>query len=85
MLEVEFSPQGNEDYEHCRRHDRQMLRRVNRLIQATQADPFSGIGKPEPLRYALAGLWSRRIDRTHRLVYEVTDQAIIVHQCRDHY
>jgi toxin YoeB len=85
LLELLFSPEGDEDYEYWRRHDRQMLRRINRLIQATQLDPFAGIGKPEPLRYSLAGLWSRRLDRIHRLVYEVTDSAIIVHQCRGHY
>lgn len=56
-----------------------------RLIQETQADPFGGIGKPEPLKHELAGCWSKRIDDEHRLVYQVTDEKIRVLACRYHY
>jgi toxin YoeB len=55
------------------------------LIHETQADPFGGIGKPEPLRHELAGCWSKRIDDEHRLVYTVTDDKIRILACRYHY
>lgn len=61
-----------------------MLARINRLIEDVERDPFSGIGKPEPLTFHLAGAWSRRIDG-HRLVYLVTDQEIVVLAARYHY
>lgn len=59
--------------------------RIVRLIQELQRQPFSGIGQPEPLRYALAGCWSRRIDKEHRLVYQVQDEKIRILACRYHY
>ncbi|WP_019013291.1 Txe/YoeB family addiction module toxin [Elioraea tepidiphila] len=69
--------------------DREMLRRINRLIEAIRRDPFRGEGKPEPLRNALSGWWSRRITVEHRLVYRVTgkgaDQVLTIAQCRLHY
>ncbi len=69
--------------------DREMLRRINRLIDAIRRDPFRGEGKPEPLRNELSGWWSRRITAEHRLVYRVTgkgaDQVLTIAQCRLHY
>lgn len=65
--------------------DKKTLKRINQLIQDTQRAPFEGIGKPEPLKANLAGFWSRRIDDTHRLVYEVTDTQINIVSCRYHY
>lgn len=67
------------------KHDKKVRDRINALIEATLASPFEGIGKPEPLRGNLSGLWSRRITREHRLVYERQDEALIIHQCRYHY
>nr|VFJ63037.1 MAG: toxin YoeB [Candidatus Kentron sp. DK] len=61
------------------------FKRINQLIRDIQRDPFVGIGKPEPLRHDLAGLWSRRIDGEHRLVYAVDGENIIIMQCRYHY
>ena len=58
---------------------RKMLARINKLIEDIRRDPFTGIGKPEPLKYHLPGAWSRRIDEEHRLVYVVTDKEIIIH------
>jgi toxin YoeB len=65
--------------------DKKTLKRINQLIKDTQRTPFEGIGKPEPLKANLTGFWSRRIDDTHRLVYEVTDTQINIVSCRYHY
>ena len=65
--------------------DRKTLKRINTLIYATCRDPFTGIGKPEPLVGNLSGYWSRRIDDTHRLVYEADDAAVLIIACRFHY
>jgi len=62
-----------------------MVRRIHELLKEIQRNPDSGIGKPEPLRHALAGYWSRRIDQEHRLVYRVTGQGILLAQMRFHY
>lgn len=80
-----FEDQGWEDYTSWLKSDRKMLVRINRLIEDASRDPFAGIGKPEPLKYHLAGAWSRRIDDEHRLVYLVTDEEIIILAARYHY
>ncbi len=80
-----FDPAGWEDYVSWQSEDCKTLKRINTLIQDILRDPFAGIGKPEPLRHVLAGVWSRRIDDRHRLVYYVTDDTIVVLQARDHY
>lgn len=69
----------------CPSQDRKTLKRINRLIQDVLTNPFEDIGKPEPLKENLSGYWSRRIDETNRLVYQVTDEYIIVISCRYHY
>jgi len=74
-----------QDYLFWQGQDRKTLRRINKLIRDTLRTPFAGIGKPEPLREALTGFWSRRIDDTHRLVYAVDDSAITIIACRFHY
>lgn len=84
-MKVAFSGQGWEDYVHWQSADRQVLKRINRLIEDALRDPHQGIGKPEPLKYALAGAWSRRITDEHRLVYLPADDEIIVLQARYHY
>ena len=62
-----------------------MVERINKLIKEVQRDPFAGIGKPEPLKHALSGFWSRRITDEHRLVYRVTEDALEIAQLRFHY
>ncbi|MGJ3402853.1 Txe/YoeB family addiction module toxin [Glutamicibacter sp. Je.9.36] len=77
---------GWEDYLHWQAQDRKTLRRINMLIgDVLRGDPFEGIGKPEPLKHALAGAWSRRIDEANRLVYIADDRAVTILQARYHY
>ena len=80
-----FDRHGWEDYTYWQTQDRKTLKRINTLINDVMRDPFSGIGKPEPLKHVLSGSWSRRIDDTNRLVYLVTDSHIVILQARDHY
>jgi toxin YoeB len=80
-----FTPNGWDDYVFSQTTDRATLKRVNRLLDDIARDPFSGIGKPEQLRHALAGAWSRRIDEEHRIVYVVEGEDIVILQARYHY
>jgi toxin YoeB len=82
---LEFEPRAFEDLTWWVREDRRMALRIMRLIENTQQAPFAGLGKPEPLKHELSGLWSRRIDKEHRLVYEVLDDKIRILACRFHY
>ncbi|WP_374385965.1 Txe/YoeB family addiction module toxin [Brevundimonas sp.] len=84
-MKLTFHAHGWEDYLHWQDHDRKMLRKLNRLITECQRTPFSGTGKPEPLKGDFAGWWSRRIDQEHRLVYRATDDTLLIAQCRYHY
>lgn len=85
-MRVVFTPRAWEDYTHWQAADRQVLKRVNRLIDdVCRDDPFDGIGKPEMLRANLAGLWSRRITDEHRLVHFVEDADLVVVAVRYHY
>lgn len=80
-----FSSEAWEDYLYWQSNDRKTLKRVNALIEGAVRMPFEGIGKPEPLRYELAGWWSRRIDEEHRLIYRVEEETVFIAQCRYHY
>lgn len=81
-----WTPEAWEDYLHWQSQDRRTLRRVNQLIaDVLRDDPFEGIGKPEPLKHALAGAWSRRIDEANRLVYLADDVRVTILQARYHY
>ena len=82
-MQIKFDASAWEDYLHW--HDRAILKRINQLIKEIQREPFAGIGKPEPLKHALSGFWSRRIDDRHRLVYAISDDTMLIAQCRDHY
>lgn len=73
------------DYLYWQSQDRKTLKRINALLTDTLRTPFTGIGKPEPLRENLAGFWSRRIDDTNRLVYAVEDRYLTIISCRYHY
>ena len=80
-----FTPHGWEDYKFWQATDRSTLKRINRLLDDIARDPFAGIGKPEQLRHALSGAWSRRIDEEHRLVCLVDGDDIVILQARYHY
>ena len=80
-----FTPHGWEDYIFWQGTNRATLKRISRLLDEIARDPFAGIGKPEQLRHALAGVWSRRIDEEHRLVYLVEGEDIVIVQARYHY
>ena len=80
-----FTAAAWEDYLYWQGQDRKTLKRINLLIQDTLRDPFTGVGKPEPLRENLSGLWSRRIDAEHRFVYAVERNDLAIIACRYHY
>ncbi len=85
MKKIIFSKNAWEDYIFWQAEDKKILKKINTLIKDIQSNPYSGIGKPEPLKYDLAGLWSRRIDHEHRLVYQVNDNELLIYSCRYHY
>lgn len=82
---LKFTDEAWDSYLFWQSQDRKTLRRINDLIREVLRSPEEGIGKPERLRGNLAGLWSRRIDDTNRLVYRILDQEIIIISCRYHY
>ncbi|MEU2557121.1 Txe/YoeB family addiction module toxin [Streptomyces sp. NPDC004596] len=85
MRDVRFRPTGWEDLLYWQDADRKLFRKLVRLIGEIQRDPFTGIGKPEPLKGDLSGYWSRRIDDEHRLVYRATDKEVVIIKARYHY
>lgn len=84
-MKLVFSEQAWDDYLHWQKTDKKLLERINTLIKEISRSPFSGIGKPEPLKNALSGYWSRRINDEHRLVYKVSDSNLFIAQLRFHY
>ena len=80
-----FQPEFREDLRYWVKSDRNTAVRVLDLVEAVLRYPFEGLGKPEPLRYTLAGCWSRRVTQEHRLVYRVTEDRIDFLQARYHY
>ncbi len=85
MRAIQFVPDAWEAYLYWQAQDKKTLKRINLLITTAAKDPFSGIGKPEPLRGDLSGYWSRRIDEANRLVYRATDSELVIIACRYHY
>ena len=84
-MKLIFSEQAWDDYLYWQKTDKKLLERINTLIKDVSRSPFSGIGKPEPLKNALSGYWSRRINDEHRIVYKVSDGALQIAQLRYHY
>jgi toxin YoeB len=80
-----FAEQAWEDYLYWQKTDRKLLERINTLIKEIARQPFAGIGKPEPLKNALAGYWSRRFNDEHRIVYKIVDGSLFIAQLRYHY
>jgi toxin YoeB len=86
MIEkLAWTRQAWADYVYWQGMDRKTLKRINKLIVATQRAPFEGIGKPEPLKENLSGFWSRRIDETNRLIYAIDGDQLTIISCRYHY
>lgn len=84
-MKLIFAEAAWQDYCYWQTQDKQILKRINQLIQEIQREPFAGIGKPEPLKHALSGYWSRRINDEHRIVYKVETDALLIAQLRHHY
>ena len=84
-MKIIFSSQTWEDYLDWHKKDRNILKRINTLINEIRRTPHKGKGKPEPLKYALSGYWSRRINEEHRLVYKIEKDAILIAQFPYHY
>lgn len=84
-MKLIFSEHGWEDYLHWQKTDPKLLARINTLIQDIQRHPCEGLGKPESLKHALKGYWSRRINDEHRIVYKAQDESILFMQLQYHY
>jgi len=89
-MNFEFTSIGWEDFEYWLENDPAIITKIKELLRDIRRTPFSGIGKPEPLKYSLAGYWSRRISGEHRLVYKIEgkkggNQKCFIIQCRFHY
>ena len=84
-MNIELSDQAKEDIAHWNRVDPSRTAKIQRLLQSVMQTPYSGLGKPEPLKHSLSGYWSRRIDMEHRLVYRIAGETLYVVACRYHY
>ena len=84
-MKLVFAEKAWEDYLYWQKTDKKILKRINMLIKDIAREPFKGIGKPEPLKHALSGYWSRRINDEHRIVYKVQDDSLLIAQLRYHY
>ena len=84
-MKLVFAEKAWKDYLYWQNTDKKILKRINALIKDITREPFEGIGKPEPLKHALSGYWSRRINDEHRIVYKVQDKSILIAQLRYHY
>jgi toxin YoeB len=85
-MEIEFTELAKKDLEYWRKAGNLKIQnRITDLLNSIIDNPFKGIGKPEPLKYQLAGKWSRRIDKENRLVYAIKDETIYIYSLKDHY
>lgn len=84
-MDVMFLDVAWQDCLYWQKIDKKILKRVNQLIRDIQRTPFEGVGKPEPLKFDMSSLWSRRINPEYRLIYKVEEEYIVIVQCRYHY
>ena len=84
-MKLIFAENAWDDYLYWQKTDKKILNRINLLVKDITRDPFDGIGKPEPLKHALSGYWSRRINDEHRIVYRVADGTVLIAQLRYHF
>jgi toxin YoeB len=85
VKKIAFLPSAFDDLNRWAAQDRKIYARIVKLIKDIDRSPFAGLGKPEPLKHELQGLWSRRITDEHRLVYRVTNDELVIVSCRFHY
>jgi toxin YoeB len=83
--EAELLPKAKKHYRHWEKHFPDFCDKIDELIEDIEKHPFTGLGKPEPLKHKYSNYWSRRISDEHRIVYEVKPDKILVHSCRGHY
>ena len=84
-MDIMFLDDAWQDYLYWQKVDKKLVKRINQLIKDIQRTPFEGVGKPEALKFDMSGLWSRRINQEHRLIYQVKEEYIVIVQCRYHY
>ncbi|MCK5854410.1 MAG: Txe/YoeB family addiction module toxin [Sulfurovaceae bacterium] len=84
-MKLVWSEKSWDEYVAWQSKDKKVLKKINSLIKDIKREPFNGVGKPEPLKYELAGCWSRRITDEHRLVYIVEEDSINIVSCQYHY
>ena len=84
-MKIVFADAAWDDYLYWQQNDKKMVEKINKIIKEIKREPFSGIGKPEPLKHALSGFWSRRITDEHRIVYAIEKDALLIAQLRYHY
>jgi toxin YoeB len=85
-MEIVLLPEAEEDLDFwVKSGNKAILKKISQLIESILQSPFEGVGKPEPLKYDLTGCWSRRINKEHRLVYEILDDKLLIHSARGHY
>ena len=84
-MQKAWTDEAWEEYLYWQGQDKKTLKRINSILKDINRSPFSGIGKPEPLKHELQGYWSRRIDEANRIVYKVENEEIVIVQCGAHY
>jgi len=80
-----FVDESWEDYLYWQKNNKKYVNKINKLLKDISRQPFSGLGKPEPLKFQYSGFWTRRIDEEHRLIYKVKNDEILIAKCRFHY
>ena len=84
-MKYTFVEESWEDYLYWQKNNKPLVKKINSLIKDISRNPFTGLGKPEPLRHKYKGLWSRRYDAEHRLIYAIKENEIFIVKCRFHY
>ena len=84
-MKYTFVDESWEDYLYWQKTNKKILKRINNFLKDNAGNPYSGSGKPEPLKYKYKGFWSRRIDEEHRLIYQPGEDEILIAKCRFHY
>ena len=84
-MKISFEPRAWEEYQFFIMNEKKLIKKINQLLDDIKRNPFEGIGKPEPLKHELLGLWSRRITDEHRLVYKISDEQVDIVSCKSYY